>query len=191
MQKWGVRSTNTNSEATAPTILLYATIANCSSAGIYVTAGSVTVNLGSIDHNFIGVDMESDGFDAPTVTLNDGTMTNNTTVICNSNQENGSATPGMDVYNNSTGALVADYVNWDDWYQPNGDAMAAMSTDIFFCGPDTTTCTCGVMDSSGDAGCVNTPGGDDMDLVLGGTTDTTPSGTQSSTNGALSPNACK
>jgi hypothetical protein len=185
MTKWGVAvATNTNVSPGLPSVTLNADIENCSAAGIYVTAGTVVVNRGSIDHNFIGVDMESDGVNTPSVTLNDGTQTNNVTVACNSNQETGVTDPGVDVVNNSTGALVADYVNWNDWYDPNGDANAANSTDVFLCGPTTSTCTCDVLDSTVDAGCVDTPGADGMDLVLGGSADAGPTGTATFTNGA-------
>jgi hypothetical protein len=189
MTAWGVTSINSNSQAYPPSVELDANIENCSSAGIYVTAGSVYVSGGSIDHNLIGIDMESDGVDIPTVTLNDGTQTNNVTVACNSNQETGGTAPGIDVFNNSTGSLAADYVNWDHWFDPNGDATVPSSTDVFLC-LDTSTCACDVFDSTGDAGCENSPEADGMDLVLGGSADAGPTGTATFTNGAASPNPC-
>ncbi len=166
-------------------------IENCSASGIFANAGTVTVNSGLITHNFIGVDMETDNNNnSPTVTLNDGTMTNNTTVICDSNQElnsTGTGNPGIDVYNNSTGNLAADYVNWDQWYTPSGEVIA--TTDLFWCDNSTFACTCEVFDSTSAAACQNM-GTDDYDLVLGTSGGNNPTGTQSSANGAQAANHC-
>ncbi len=169
MSEWGVTSTNSNSEATTPTLSFSGTIQNCAAAGLYVTAGSVTVPSGTIQDNFIGVDMENDGFDTPSVTLNDGSTNLNTTVTCNSNQEPGvgnQPNPGIDVYNNSTGTLNADWVNWDFWYQPNGDANSQFWPDYFWCDQN-FTCTCESVDSTDTAMCNNTAGADGMNLVFG------------------------
>ncbi len=169
MSSWGVTSTNSNSEATTPTVSFSGTIQNCAAAGLYVTAGSVTVPSGTIQDNFIGVDMENDGFDTPSVTLNDGSTNLNTTVTCNSNQEPGVANqpnPGIDVYNNSTGTLNADWVNWDFWFQPNSDANSQFWPDYFWC-DNNFSCTCEAVDSTDTAMCNNTAGADGMNLVFG------------------------
>jgi hypothetical protein len=160
-----------------PTVTLTnVTIENCAQDGIYTSGGTVTVNSGTIDHNFIGVNMSSNkNTGTPSVTLNDGTLTNNTTVICNSNQENGYPTSGIDVYNNSDGNVAADYVNWDQWSATNG-------ADLFWC-DQFLACTCEA------ASCTNTAGGDDMDLVMGGDGGAI-TGSETSTNGAKAPVAC-
>ena len=124
------------------------------------------------------------------VWLNDGTGTApsvNTTVTCNSNQETGYGT-GIDVYNNSTATVNADYVNWDQWYDPNGGSTGT-TTDIFYC-DDTLTCSCQVFDSSATAVCVNTTN-DDLDLVLGTGAGTTPMGAYSANSGASSGSGCQ
>jgi hypothetical protein len=188
MSSYGISSTNIASESTTPTVSIGGTktvIENCGLAGVYVTAGSVTVKAGSIDHNFMGVDIENDSFDTPSVTLNDGNMVNNTTVICNSNQETGSGNPGIDVFNNSTGNVAADYVNWDQWYTPSGTTTA--TTDLFWC-DSSFSCTCEVLDSTATAACINT-GNDDLDLVLG-TSSGSPTGTETSSNGAQATGSC-
>jgi hypothetical protein len=190
MSNYGVSSTNTNSETTTPTVTIgggKTAIENCGLAGVYVTAGSVTVQAGSIDHNFIGVDIENDSFDTPSVTLNDGNMLNNTTVICNSNQETGGSNPGIDVFNNSTGNVAADYVNWDQWYDPNGGATGT-TTDIFWCDSSNFSCTCEVLDSSMATACKNS-GNDDLDLVMGGDGGAI-TGSQTSSNGMQASGAC-
>ncbi len=192
MIQYGIEANDSNATAALPSVTLSnVTIENCAQAGVYAAAGSVTVSSGTIDHNFIGVDQENDAIlDTVGVTLNDGTMTNNTTVICNSNQETtGTGNPGIDVYNNSSGVMTADYVNWDNWYDPNGDATVSDSTDVFYCDA-TFTCQCEVFDSTATPACINTAGSNDMDLVLGGSTDSTPRGSQTSTNGAQAANAC-
>jgi len=166
-------------------------IQNCSGAGVHANAGTVNVIGTTIRYNFMGVQAETDvNGNNPSIALNDGTgnpQTSNTAVICSSNQENGNANPGIDVYNNSAGAVQADYVNWDQWYDPNGGGTAT-STDVFYC-DDTFTCTCQTLDSSSNPVCVTTAGSDDMDVVLG-TVGGTPTGTVSSNNGASSASGC-
>jgi hypothetical protein len=190
MNSYGVRSTNTASGVLTPSVNINGnktTIENCALAGVYVTAGTVTVKAGTIDHNSIGVDMENDGVDVPSVTLNDGNNVNNTTVICNSNQETGgTGNPGIDVYNNSTGNVAADYVNWDQWYTPSGTTTA--TTDLFWCNNSTFACTCQVFDSTATASCVNT-GTDDYDLVMGGDGGAI-TGSETSTNGVQATGHC-
>jgi hypothetical protein len=192
MGKYGLASTNSNSSATTPSVTFSgssAVIENCSGAGVYVNSGTVTIKAGSIDHNFIGVDMESNGVDTPSVTLYDTvTPATNTTVICNSNQENASTNPGIDVYNDSTGNVAADYVNWDQWYTPSGTTTA--TTDEFWCDNSTFSCTCEVFDSTSAAACVNM-GTNDYDLVLGTSTgNNPPAQTATFTNGAQAANPC-
>ncbi len=169
---------------TNPTVTLSnATIENCSPSGIYVTAGTVTVSSGTIDHNYIGVEMAGSGY-MPSVTLNDGTMTNNTTVTCNSNQEPGATSqpnPGIDVYNDSDGNVAADYVNWDEWSNTDG-------VDLFWCAPlfgIPSNCTCQATNNT----CTNTAGDDDMDLVMGGDGGAI-TGSETSTNGASANSGC-
>jgi hypothetical protein len=142
----------------------------------------------------VGVDLETDPntlSNPDAFWLNDGTgtaPTTNTTVVCSSNQENGSGNPGMDVFNNSTATVNADYVNWDQWYDPNGGATGT-TTDIFYC-DDTLTCTCQVFDSSATAACKTPAGNDDMDLVMGTQGNTTPSGFFSANSGASAGSGC-
>ncbi len=166
-------------------------ISNSGFAGVYANAGTVTIKSGTITHNSNGIDMETDGNgNSPNVVLNDGTMTNNTTVMCSSySQESGNTLSGFDVVNDSAGNVAADYVNWDQWYTPSG--ITTGTTDLFWCvgSPGSpTTCTCEVFDSAAAAACVNT-GTDDYDLVLGGDGGT-PTGTETSTNGAQAAGHC-
>ncbi len=182
-----LKVTWSSNSGNAPTLSVgNSTIENCSGAGVFANAGTVVVKSGTITHNFVGVAMETDGNgNNPSVTLNDGSMSNNTTVICSSNQENGSTDPGIDVFNASAGNVAADYVNWDQWYTPNGTTTA--TTDLFWC-DDTFTCTCEVLDGTSSAACVNM-GTDDYDLVLG-TVSGSPTGTETSTNGAQAMGGC-
>ncbi len=178
----GIESTNSASEAATPTVSLSnAFIANCSASGVYVTAGTVTVPSGTIQYNFIGIDMEDDGFDTPSVVLNDTFGDLNTTITCNSNQEvGGTGNPGIDVYNNSTGSVNADWVNWDFWFQPNGDANSLWWPDYYQC-DNSFTCTCEAVDSTSTAQCMNSngAGGDGMNFVMGLGSGTTQLGTWS------------
>jgi hypothetical protein len=198
----GIDVTNTNAGANAPVVTVQAddggnpsVIENCQRDGIYVTAGSVYVIGSTIEYNYVGIDMETDttaaGGTATTnpdgVWINDGTgnaQTANSSVICNSSQEIGGGGGGIDVWNNSTAKVNADYVNWDQWYDPDGGATGN-TTDIFYC-DDSFTCTCEVLNSA----CVNTTG-DDMDLVMGTGSGTTPTGTYSIANGASSGSGCQ
>jgi len=86
-------------------------------------------------------------------------------VTCNSNEETGQVLgpPGVDVLQDSPGALNADYVTWDNWYQPSG--TNEMTTDIFTCDAS-FNCSCIVLDSSSLPACKNT-GRDDYSLVQG------------------------
>jgi hypothetical protein len=196
--RMAIKVTWTSDTGTAPAVTIgtdykgdVPLISNSGFAGIYANAGTVTVKSGTITHNANGIDMEIDGNgNSPDVNLNDGTMTNNTTVTCSSySKESGSALPGFDVFNDSAGNVAADYVNWDQWYTPSGTATA--TTDFFWCvgNPgNSTTCTCEVFDSTGAAACVNTST-DDYDLVLGGDGGT-PTGTETSANGAQAAGHC-
>jgi hypothetical protein len=197
----GIDVTNTNNGPNPAVVTVQAdsagnpsVIENCETAGIYAGAGSTYVIGSKIWYNFTGIDMETDpaGTNPDGVWINDGTgnaPTTNSTVVCNSNQEGGFGGTGIDVYNNSTANVNADYVNWDQWYDPNGGATGT-TTDIFYC-DDSFTCTCQVFDSSATAVCVNTTS-DDLDLVMGtGGSGTTPSGTYSANNGASAGNGCQ
>ena len=198
MSNAGIVSSNSNGEATTPTVTLsnFAIIENCAVAGIYATAGSVTVQSGTIDHNFIGVWQDSDLFGSTvSVTLNDGTGSIGTTVDCNSNAETGGTNPGIDVYNHSTGQINADWVSWDFWFQPNGDANSLWWPDYFWC-DDSFACTCQSVDSSATAMCNNTAGSDGMNFVLGTSGNASPNGTftlgaQAQTDGQASGNGCQ
>jgi hypothetical protein len=149
------------------------TITNCSGAGLYVNSGGSTYLEGTlVEFNFIGVDMEADPnsndpYTWPLVYLNDNSGTapfTETTVQCSSYAENNGLTPGVDVLNASNGFVNADYVNWDHWYQPNGDTNALWHTDEFTC-DSTFVCSCQSLDSSFNTGCVNVAGGDGMDYA--------------------------
>jgi hypothetical protein len=189
MDTEGVYTDNPKGDPNTPVVsLTNITIRNCGYAGLSVSAGSVTVNSGTIDHNYRGIDMENDvSLDAVSVTLNDGSSSNNTTISCNSNLESGGADPGIDVFNNSSGTVTADYVNWDHWYDPNMDTTVADSTDIFSCSGflSPNSCLCQVFDSTGVGACADSAGSDGMDLVIGEF-----SGSQTSTNGAQAVGAC-
>ncbi len=169
-------------------------IENCEVDGIYATAGSTYIIGSIIRNNLIGIDMETDtsaGTNPAGVWVNDGTgnaQATNSSVICNSSEEIGGGGYGFDIYNNSTAALNADYVNWDQWYDPNGGATGT-TTDIFYC-DDNFTCTCEVFNSADMAVCVNTTN-DDMDLVMGTGMGTTPTGTYSANSGASSGSGCQ
>jgi hypothetical protein len=168
-------------------------IENSSRSGVFANAGRVTIQSGKITHNVKGVDVETDfnNNNPNSVILNDGSGTNrNTTVVCSSNQETGgTGNPGVDVYNSSTATVWADFVNWDQWYDPNSDTTVSNSTDIFWC--DTSfTCQCVVFDSSLATACINTAGSDDMDVVLVGATDSTPNGSWSATDGGSAGSGC-
>jgi hypothetical protein len=196
----GIDVTNTATSVTAAVVTVQADgqgnptkIENCETTGVFATAGSTYLIGAVIQYNLIGIDMETDSTASTNpdgVWLNDGTGTAtsvNTSVTCNSNQETGFGT-GIDVYNNSTATVNADYVNWDQWYDPNGGSTGT-TTDIFYC-DDTLTCTCEVLDSSSTAVCVNTTG-DDLDLVLGTGPGTKPTGKYSANSGASSGSGCQ
>ncbi len=203
MNDYGIKVTNSSNGLLPPTVTITANealsvpwpkIHECSKAGVFANAGTVYLEETSIYDNFIGVDMESDANgNSPTIYLNSGTSS----VYCNSNQETGGHSPGMDVYNNSTGALFVDALTWSYWFQPNGDANAKWWPDTFYC-DDALECICVSVDSSGASQCMNTgysPDGgtapDGMNLVLGTGTGSAPFGTynlglQASTDGVAS-----
>jgi hypothetical protein len=201
MNSYGIAVTNSAVSLTPAVVTVQpdsagnpTTIENCELAGVFASAGSTYLIGAIVQYNFVGVDIETDssvGTNPDGVWLNDGKGTapaSNTTVTCNSNQETGDTVPGIDVYNNSTAKVNADYVNWDQWYDPNGGA-GGTTTDVFYC-DDSLTCTCEVFDSSATAVCVNTTN-DDLDLVLGTGMGTSPTGTYSALNGASSGSSCQ
>jgi hypothetical protein len=201
----GIDVTNTNDGPNPAVVTIQAddggnpsVIENCENIGIYTTAGSTYVIGSKIQYNFIGIDMETDNEPGPPpfttnpdgVWVNDGTgnaPTTNSSVICNSGQEGGFGGVGIDVFNNSTANVNADYVNWDQWYDPNGGATGT-TTDIFFY-DENGNYSCQVFDSSATAVCVNTTT-DDLDLVMGSDGGTA-IGTYSINNGASSGSGCQ
>ena len=129
------------SELGTPTLQLIGTTVRNTQLGLWVRAGSASVDTSAFMYNAIGVQQD----DVGTIDL-DGLNT----VACNSGREIGQSGGGVSVLNTSSdGGLDAQDVLWD-----------TAGPDLFSCESQLQTCTCEATSCSEDGGA-----GEDMSAV--------------------------
>jgi hypothetical protein len=153
-----------------PSLTLQNTTVQNTERAVYASAGTATISGSTIQFNYNGVEQTSDGTNTGTINLS-GTDGGANTVVCSSGIESitavdggTTATPGVNVLNDTTATLDAADVAWD-----------TSGPDLFSCKATLLTCTCE------NSSCSNAGGVDDMDAVYDST------GTITTTGATVSP----
>jgi hypothetical protein len=144
-----------------PTVTIDNTVIQNTDLGIYASAGTATVTNSTVNFNFIGIWQDTDGTHNGKIDLSGG----GNAVICSNKSENsqGTADAGIDVFNTSKKNLNASSVAWD-----------TTGPDYFKCDAALASCSCNL------ASCNTAAGGNDMDAVeVGDAGITTTGNTQS------------
>jgi hypothetical protein len=166
MQQSGIDLENPGTKNGSAAVLLKKVTFQNDEVGLLANDGSASVQDSTFRYNYRGVVQSN----AATVDLSGNGGADPNTVICSESKEsyNAATDPGIDVWNQGTKALAADFVTWD-----------SAGPDYFACDAKFTSCSC-------NTSCINTAGKEDMDAVE----DSTNLGTISITHPSISLVGC-